>query len=45
MKILFIGGTGNISAECAALLYGRGHEILVLSRGQTAVPSTFVWTA
>ena len=41
MKILFIGGTGNISAECAALLYGRGHEILVLSRGQTAVPSEY----
>jgi nucleoside-diphosphate-sugar epimerase len=38
MMILFIGGTGNISAECAALLYERGHEILVLSRGQTAVP-------
>ena len=41
MKILFIGGTGNISAECAALLYGRGHEILVLSRGQTAEPSEY----
>jgi nucleoside-diphosphate-sugar epimerase len=41
MKILFIGGTGNISAECAALLHGRGHEILVLSRGQTAVPSEY----
>ena len=39
--ILFIGGTGNISAECAALLYERGHEILVLSRGQTAVPSHY----
>jgi nucleoside-diphosphate-sugar epimerase len=38
MKILFIGGTGNISADCAALLHKRGHEILVLSRGQTAVP-------
>jgi nucleoside-diphosphate-sugar epimerase len=41
MKILFIGGTGNISAECAALLHERGHEILVLSRGQTAVPSEY----
>ena len=38
MKILFIGGTGNISAECAALLHQRGHEILVLSRGRSAVP-------
>jgi nucleoside-diphosphate-sugar epimerase len=41
MRILFIGGTGNISTECAALLHGRGHEILVLSRGQTAVPSEY----
>jgi nucleoside-diphosphate-sugar epimerase len=38
MKILFLGGTGNISADCAALLHQRGHEILVLSRGRNAVP-------
>ena len=38
MKILFLGGTGNISTECAALLHQRGHEILVLSRGRNAVP-------
>jgi nucleoside-diphosphate-sugar epimerase len=38
MKILFVGGTGNISADCAALLHERGHEILVLSRGRNAVP-------
>ena len=38
MKILFLGGTGNISADCAALLHQRGHEILVLTRGRTAVP-------
>jgi nucleoside-diphosphate-sugar epimerase len=37
-RILFIGGTGNISAECAALLHQRGHEIFVLSRGRSAVP-------
>jgi nucleoside-diphosphate-sugar epimerase len=41
MKILFIGGTGNISAKCAALLHERGHEILVLSRGQTPVPPEY----
>jgi nucleoside-diphosphate-sugar epimerase len=41
VKILFIGGTGNISADCAALLHQRGHEILVLSRGRTAVPPEF----
>jgi nucleoside-diphosphate-sugar epimerase len=38
MKILFLGGTGNISGDCAALLHERGHEILVLSRGRSAVP-------
>ena len=41
MRILFIGGTGNISAECAALLHERGHEILVLSRGRGAVPPEY----
>jgi nucleoside-diphosphate-sugar epimerase len=41
MKILFIGGTGNISAECAALLHERGNEILVLSRGRTPVPAAY----
>lgn len=41
MTILFIGGTGNISADCAALLHKRGHEILVLSRGQNQVPSEY----
>lgn len=39
MKILFIGGTGNISTECAGLLHARGHEILILSRGVKPVPS------
>lgn len=41
MKILFIGGTGNISAECAALLHERGHKIFVLSRGRGAVPPQY----
>jgi nucleoside-diphosphate-sugar epimerase len=41
MKILFIGGTGNISAECAALLHGRGNEIFVLSRGNSSVPPEY----
>ncbi len=41
MNILFLGGTGNISAECAALLHQRGHEILVLSRGRNAVPNGY----
>jgi nucleoside-diphosphate-sugar epimerase len=38
MKILFIGGTGNISTECAALLHERSHEIFVVTRGRSAVP-------
>lgn len=33
MKILFIGGTGNISAECAKLAIKRGAEVSVLNRG------------
>jgi nucleoside-diphosphate-sugar epimerase len=41
MRILFIGGTGNISAECAALLHREGHEIYVISRGRKAVPSEY----
>ncbi|HEV2391624.1 MAG TPA: NAD-dependent epimerase/dehydratase family protein [Verrucomicrobiae bacterium] len=41
MRILFIGGTGNISADCAALLAERGHEIAVISRGRAAVPSSY----
>jgi nucleoside-diphosphate-sugar epimerase len=41
MKILFLGGTGNISAECAALLHERGHEILVVTRGRNAVPAHY----
>jgi nucleoside-diphosphate-sugar epimerase len=37
VKILVIGGTGNISADCAAALHERGHEILVLTRGRDHV--------
>ncbi len=38
MKILFIGGSGNISTDCAALLYERGHEILTVTRGRNTLP-------
>lgn len=41
MRILFIGGTGNISADCAALLHEQRHEILVVSRGRNVVPSEY----
>jgi nucleoside-diphosphate-sugar epimerase len=38
MNILFIGGTGNISTDCAALLAQRGHRISVLTRGRNPSP-------
>src|SRR5260370_41855521 len=41
MKVLFLGGTGNISTECASLMHQRGHEITVLSRGRTPVPTEY----
>ena len=41
MRILFIGGTGNLSTACAAQLRAQGHEILVLTRGQRPVPEGF----
>ncbi len=33
MKLLFIGGTGNISAACVRLARSQGHEVFVLNRG------------
>ncbi len=33
MKILFIGGTGNISAACVRMALSHGHEVHVLNRG------------
>jgi nucleoside-diphosphate-sugar epimerase len=41
MKVLLLGGTGNISAQCAALLHERGHEIFIVSRGKSSVPSKY----
>jgi nucleoside-diphosphate-sugar epimerase len=41
MQILFIGGTGNISADCAHLLHRRGHQIAVLTRGRSTVPADY----
>jgi len=34
MKILFIGGTGNISAAVSKLALARGIELFHLNRGQ-----------
>jgi nucleoside-diphosphate-sugar epimerase len=41
MQILFIGGTGNISTDCAALLHQRGHHIAVVTRGRGVVPTEY----
>ncbi len=41
MKVLFLGGTGNISAACAQLLLDRGHEVHLLTRGSKPVPPQF----
>jgi len=33
MKLLTIGGTGNISAACVRLALARGHQVTLLNRG------------
>lgn len=37
MKVLFIGGTGNISTACSQLALEKGYEVTLLHRGQTEV--------
>jgi nucleoside-diphosphate-sugar epimerase len=39
MKLLLLGGTGNISSVCAALALERGHEVTVLTRGRRTSPA------
>jgi nucleoside-diphosphate-sugar epimerase len=34
VKLLFIGGTGNISSACVDAALGRGHEVTLLTRGR-----------
>jgi nucleoside-diphosphate-sugar epimerase len=41
MDVLFIGGTGNLSADCAALLRQRGHRVTLLTRGRLPVPAGY----
>jgi nucleoside-diphosphate-sugar epimerase len=38
VKVLFLGGTGNISAAGVARCLELGHEVTVLTRGRRAVP-------
>lgn len=41
MKIVMIGGTGNISSEVAANLYRKGHSISVVTTGKRPVPPQY----
>jgi nucleoside-diphosphate-sugar epimerase len=36
MKVLFIGGTGNISTDCVSLAVEKGIQLSILTRGQTS---------
>ena len=38
MKVLVIGGTGNISRGIVAALLARNHEVVLFNRGQHADP-------
>lgn len=38
MKVLLIGGTGNISNAISKLLLAQGHELWLLNRGSNALP-------
>ena len=38
MKVLVIGGTGNISRGIVAALQSRNHEVVLFNRGQHADP-------
>lgn len=41
MKVLFIGGTGNISRACVELAVARGYDVTLLNRGnRTPIPGT-----
>lgn len=47
MRLLFIGGTGNISTACTELAVARGHEVTLLNRGHRpiGIPGVKVITA
>jgi nucleoside-diphosphate-sugar epimerase len=38
VKILFLGGTGNISTACVECAVARGHRVGILTRGQRPSP-------
>lgn len=39
MRVLFLGGTGNISRACVDEALARGYEVGILTRGRKPVPS------
>jgi nucleoside-diphosphate-sugar epimerase len=39
MRILFLGGTGNISTACVQHAIARGHHVGILTRGHRPAPS------
>jgi nucleoside-diphosphate-sugar epimerase len=41
VNLLFIGGTGNISTDCAEVLHKAGHSIILLTRGNSPVPAGY----
>ena len=41
MNLLFLGGTGNLSAACARVCHERGHQVNVLTRGRGSVPAEY----
>jgi len=38
MRVLFIGGNGNISAACSRLCLETGTEVFLLNRGRRDMP-------
>ena len=38
MRVLFLGGTGNISTACVEYALARGHQVGILTRGQRPSP-------
>jgi nucleoside-diphosphate-sugar epimerase len=38
MKVLFLGGTGLISSACASAAQDTGHEVWIVTRGQSNLP-------
>jgi nucleoside-diphosphate-sugar epimerase len=39
MRVLFIGGTGLISSACATASQAAGHELWLLNRGRSSLPT------